>query len=243
MSSHYSAGSDSAAYATQIMIAQRHYSALAMTMILPPSPDRRASVDCAVSHSTGLETAESGSRRASHLRARSVSSVNSVGNISGTQRFPLTPPPSSPLPPTPPSVRELKERRARMMSHRKSQSHSSVSEGFSFGPIENEDVAEIDALSARLLPLLVPGLRVGGNIKVRDDWNFKEVKAQTYKTYTKETFRSSKSAPMELGGFPAEFSSPEMHSTPPVRDARREKKSSARGRKHFSLPRYVLTST
>lgn len=234
MSSHYSGGSDSAALATQILIAQRHYSTLAMTMVLPPSPDGRASVDGVVSHVTGLETNQPQSRRTSHLRARSVSSVTSGGGVSSVQRFPLTPPPSSPLPPTPPSVRELKERRARMLSHRKSQSHSSVSEGFSFGPVGNDDVAEIDALSARLLPLLVPGLKVGHNVKVRDDWNFREVK---HRAYDKATFKSSRSAPMELGGFADDFPSPETHSTPPARETRKVKKTSARGRKHFSLPR------
>ncbi|OBZ70082.1 hypothetical protein A0H81_09613, partial [Grifola frondosa] len=157
-SSYYSGASESAAIATQIMIAQRHYSALAKTMVLPPSPERRASMadaDVGVAVS-GVETPQSRSQRPSqHLRVRSVSSINE-------SRFPVSPPPSTPLPPTPPSVRECK---ARLMQHRRSQSHSS-SLGFSFGPVAGDDAAEIDALSARMLPLLVPGLKVGLDVKL-----------------------------------------------------------------------------
>ena len=242
-SSYYSGSSDSAAFQTQIMIAQRHYSALAQTIAVPPSPtapvapERRASMDDAAAAASGIET-KSVTRTSQHLRVRSVSSI--TGNTSVDSRFPVSPPPASPLPPTPPSVRE---RKARMMSHRKSHSHSSSSAGFSFGPIAGDDMAEIDALSAKVLPLLVPGLTVGTDVRIREDWTQwtrspREAKATG-------TMRSSKTVPVELGGYSTDFSSPDGHSTPlehVKKAAPRERKASGHRRQHFSLPRYVVST-
>ncbi|KAI9000773.1 hypothetical protein BD414DRAFT_532602 [Trametes punicea] len=245
-SSYYSGTSDSAAFQTQIMIAQRHYSALAMTMVVPRSPtvERRASMDdsaigVAVS---GVETPQTqqATRPSQHLRVRSVSSING-SSIGADPRFPVSPPPASPLPPTPPSVRE---RKARMLSHRKSQSQSSSSVGFSFGPVAGDDIAEIDALSAKVLPLLVPGLTVGADVRVRNDWGLPSPRDRDVRQTG--TVKSSKTVPVEMGGFSSgfstEFSSPDMHSTP-VEDKKvppRKKKTSVHRRHHFSLPSLSL---
>ena len=242
-SSYYSGASDSAAFQTQILIAQRHYSALAQTIAVPPSPtaptgfERRASMDQVVLNVavSGVETKQV-SRPSQHLRVRSVSSV--TGNTSTDSRFPVSPPPASPLPPTPPSVRE---RKARMLSHRKSHSQSSSSVGFSFGPIAGDDMAEIDALSAKVLPLLVPGLKVGSDVRVRQDWDF----TPSPRAAKAGTMRSSKTVPLELGGsgYSTDFSSPIGHSTPAEqKPAPRERKASGHRRNHFSLPRYVFNS-
>ncbi|KAI0331260.1 hypothetical protein GY45DRAFT_642787 [Cubamyces sp. BRFM 1775] len=245
-SSYYSGTSDGAAFQTQIMIAQRHYSALATTMVVPPSPtgERRASMDdsaigVAVS---GVETPQTqkASRHSQHLRVRSVSSITSV-SVGPDPRFPMSPPPASPLPPTPPSVRE---RKARLLSHRKSHSQSSSSVGFSFGPIAGDDVAEIDALSAKVLPLLVPGLKIGADVRVREDWE--RVSPRDRTVHQTGTMRSSRTVPAEMGGcssgFSTDFSSPDMHSTP-VEDKKvplRQKKTSTHRRHHFSLPSLSL---
>ncbi|RDX53848.1 hypothetical protein OH76DRAFT_1431845 [Lentinus brumalis] len=238
-SSYYSGASDSAAFQTQILIAQRHYSALAQTIAVPPSPtapadfEHRASMDEAVNVS-GVETKQT-ARSSQHLRVRSVSSV--TGNISTDSRFPVSPPPASPLPPTPPSVRE---RKARMLSHRKSYSQSSSSVGFSFGPIAGDDMAEIDALSARVLPLLIPGLTVGNDVRVRDDWGFTP-SPRPAKAKASGTMKSSKTVPLELGGYSTDFSSPIGHSTPAEqKPAPRERKASGHRRNHFSLPSLSL---
>lgn len=141
-SSYWSGADDSMAHTTRIMIAQRHYSAVAKTMVLPPSPEKRAS--------TGGYTTSTPAREVAHLRSRSTSSINNKSTISGP-RSPISPPPSSPLPPTPP----------RQATHQRS-----TSSGFSFGAVD--DVNAIDSLSAGLLPLLVPGLTVGSDVTIKD---------------------------------------------------------------------------
>ncbi|KAI0638426.1 hypothetical protein C8Q77DRAFT_1215235 [Trametes polyzona] len=246
-SSYYSGASESAAFQTQIMIAQRHYSALATTMVVPPSPtgERAPSMDdsaigVAVS---GVETPQThkASRPSQHLRVRSVSSITG-SSVSADPRFPVSPPPASPLPPTPPSVRE---RKARLLSHRKSRSQSSSSVGFSFGPIAGDDmVAEIDALSAKVLPLLVPGLKVGTDVRVRDDWALPSPRDRDLRQTG--TMKSSRTVPAEMGGFTSgfstDFSSVDMHSTPieQKKTYTRQKKTSMHRRHHFSLPSLSL---
>ena len=233
-SSYYSGASESAAFQTQILIAQRHYSALAQVIAVPPSPTAPTSP----MGDSGASVAASGveskrTSRHSHLRARSVSSI--AGDARADPRFPVSPPPASPLPPTPPSVRE---RKARMLSHRKSHSQSSSSAGFSFGPIAGDDMAEIDALSAKVLPLLVPGLKVGNDIRVREDWGW----TPSPRTTT-GTMKSSKTVPAELGGYSTDFSSMIGHSTPAEQKkpaVPRDRKTSAHRRNHFSLPRCVV---
>ena len=164
-SSYYSGASADAHLQSQIMIAQKHYSAVAMTMVLPPSPERRASLDnvAVAAAATGVETTPKESARTSqHLRTRSVSSIKDPRETN----FPMSPPPCLPLPPTPPSMRELRERQAKMsLTHRKTQSQSSSIINYSFRPVDDENVAEIDALSAGVLPILVPGLTVGADVQ------------------------------------------------------------------------------
>ncbi|TFY82700.1 hypothetical protein EWM64_g1313, partial [Hericium alpestre] len=211
-SSHFSGGDDSLAVHTRIMIAQRHYSAVATAMFLPGSP-------------TNAE-GQFASTQPTHLRTRSASS------FSGPQS-PISQPPSSPLPPTPPSVRN-----ARLL-HRRSRSS-----GFDFGAIAHGDVNEIDALSAKLLPLLVPGLKVGADMPIREDWSPPGTwsKASTKAGKAKGRMSVLKEAEAEFGGFTtsAEFSSPEFHSTPVNRKGARARKASEHKRHHFSLPSLSL---
>ncbi|KAH9943214.1 uncharacterized protein BXZ73DRAFT_97267 [Epithele typhae] len=238
-SSYYSGASESQVFQTQILIAQRHYSAVAQMVAVPPSPTgltHEAGQDTRATAATGVESKRTS--RHSHLRVRSVSSV--TGGSSVDSRFPVSPPPASPLPPTPPSVRE---RKARMMAHRKTHSQSSSSAGFSFGPVAGDDMAEIDALSAKVLPLLVPGLKVGNDIRVRDDWEFSLSFRNQHHASNTGTVKSSKTVPAELGGYSTDFSSPVGHSTPaeqPKAATTRDRKVSGHRRNHFSLPSLSL---
>jgi hypothetical protein len=92
---------------------------------------------------------------------------------------------------------------------------------------------EIDALTAGLLPLLVPGLKVGGGMKVTDRGTLGKGKRG----------KLSHESDAEFGGLvhSGEFSSPDVHSNP--RAARRHpaepraRKMSAHKRNHLSLPR------
>lgn len=203
----FSAFNDSLAVATRIMTAERHYSALARTIVVPPSPtlDKRTSTSTSSSrfdksskdaYTTAAETTPSIPRANTHLRSRSASSINK-SSFSGP-RSPISPPPSTPLPPTPPS--------------KILQDNESPSSGFSFNAVD--DINEIDSLSAKLLPLLVPGLKLGPNIRVQDS-----------------------PQKMNLQGFSStmSFSSPESTSTP-VRPLK--KKAASHKKNHMSLPRY-----
>ncbi|TCD69999.1 hypothetical protein EIP91_005249 [Steccherinum ochraceum] len=225
-SSYYSNVDESVAFATQIMIAQRHYSALAQTLVLPPSPEHKENENLQAA-TTGMQPAPTPSKRNSHLRARSITSSINSGSHS-----PISPPPALPLPPTPPSVKERKA--ARSIGHRKS-----YSSGFSFGAIDNTQ--EIDALSAGLLPLLVPGLKIGSDIRIRESW---VSNASVNSKGSKNKRVSRQEVPGELGGFNSiEFSSPQLHSTPHERKAKttaRNRKESRHKRHHFSLPSLSL---
>jgi hypothetical protein len=221
-SSYNSYGDENVAHATRIMIAQRHYSALAQTVVLPGGATaNRDSVGANALLSTA--TGATKSRRASnssHLRTRSVSSMNGPAKPKGREDFSISPPPSFPLPPTPPNVRAA---RLAMLAHKKS-----FSSGFSFGTVD--DIKEIDALTAGVLPVLVPGLTVGDDMKIKEG------------AYTPPgTFSKSKGmkALKKLAEFGAEFSSPEVHSTPAGHRARepRGRKESGHKKNHFSLPR------
>ena len=57
-SSHFSGGDESMAYASRMMIAQRHYSAMAHTVVVPASPDNRNSAGASqvldIATATGL---------------------------------------------------------------------------------------------------------------------------------------------------------------------------------------------
>lgn len=216
-SSYWSGTDDNTALATQIMIAERHYSTLAMTMVLPPSPERRISQtaigqvnEMAASTSVRTPRVEAGTRKPSgHLRARSVSSITSIPHsaISG--------PPSTPLPPTPPAVRYIRTASAAKRSmHRRS--FSSTADEFSFGPIANDDATEIDALSAGMLPLLLPGIKVGNQVRAAGPTSFS----------SRDGVARASKIPDEVDC--ASGSGDRMHSRPKTHK-----------RHHYSLPRYV----
>lgn len=221
-SSRNSGGDENVAFATKIMIAQRHYSALAQTVVVPGGATYRrdsAGVNVLSSTATGVTKSKRASH-SSHLRARSVSSINDPATPKSRDGFSISPPPSFPLPPTPPNVRAA---RLAMLAHKKS-----FSSGFSFGAVD--DINEIDALTAGVLPVLVPGLTVGDDMKIKEgDYS------------PPGTFSKSKGmkAVKKLAEFGADFSSPEVHSTPAryrVREPR-SRKESGHKRNHFSLPR------
>ena len=115
----------------------------------------------------------------------------------------ISPPPSFPLPPTPPNVRAA---RLAMLAHKKS-----FSSGVSLNQID--DINEIDAMTAGVLPLLVPGLKVGEDMKI---------KSGNYSPPGKD------------------FSSPEVHSTPAKVRQPRPRKRSGHKKNRFSLPRFVV---
>ncbi|PBL02998.1 hypothetical protein ARMGADRAFT_1050470 [Armillaria gallica] len=218
-SSHFSSGDESMAYASRIMIAQRHYSALARTMVVPSGPPQKSATigsDFLAVDKAVTSGAMPSSRRvsSSHLRTRSVSSMSLPQN-SQREASNISPPPSFPLPPTPPSVRA-----ARLAKHKKS-----YSSGFSFGAVD--DFNEIDELSAGVLPILVPGLRVGEGMKIKE---------RTITSRGKVTRTKGKMLPLAEFG-QDDFPSPEIHSTPArsktaISKARKE----SHKRNHFSLP-------
>lgn len=214
-SSHLSGADENLAFTAKVMIAQRHYSTLAQTVVISnglPEERENGLPNQLLSTTTGIAL----SKPSSHLRTRSVSVSgpeavspgDSFMNVSG-------PPPSDPLPPTPPKVRAA---RLAQLGHKKS-----FSSGFSFGAVDN--VNEIDALTAGVLPLLVPGLNIGDNMKIKDKLPGTWSKSKSHKIVQK------------LGEFGEEFSSPEFHSTPAQRRPRNpgEKKQSNK-KKHLSLP-------
>ncbi|KAI0057558.1 hypothetical protein BV25DRAFT_1812280 [Artomyces pyxidatus] len=236
-STYMSSADESLAFNTKIMVAQRHYSTMAMatTMVLPASPDRQdmaagQPVDSdAAGVSSGVSAGPAAFRQ-SHLRTRSSSSVSG-------QRFPVSPPPSSPLPPTPPSIKN-----GTRLIHQKS-----YSSGFDFGAVGHDDVNEIDALSAGLLPLLVPGLRVGTDVRVKEGQEIPSPfgtfghGSRASRKSRRSVLRDSDGPEPEFGGFvSAEFSSPEVHSTPYNRREQRARKTSGHKRHHFSLPSLAL---
>lgn len=220
------AADESLAFGSRIMIAQRHYSALAQTVVVP-SGAATANLDVDNRRSAGASTlvGASGlsSKRtsyASHLRSRSSSSANDLRPPTPSDRETcISPPPSIPLPPTPPSVRAA---RLAMLAHKKS-----FSSGFSLSQMG--DINEIDAMTAGMLPLLVPGLKVGEDMKI------KEVDCGTL-SKNKGTKVAKK-----LAEFGEDFSSPEVHSTPAITRQPRKRKGSGH-KSHFSLPRYILFS-
>ncbi|KAJ3785201.1 hypothetical protein GGU10DRAFT_8349 [Lentinula aff. detonsa] len=254
-SSYFSGADESIAFASKIMIAQKHYSALAQTIHVNGSPERGPAagahlfLDGPVASTSAVDVPASGNNRASqHLRTRSVTSVNGppTPTFASFNASP-SPPPAFPLPPTPPSVRA-----ARLAKHKKS--YSSISAGkFSFGPVD--DMNEIDALTAGVLPLLVPGLKVGDDMKIRDSppatWR-KRARAELEISRDRSRSRSTSRTRGEgkaarilkaLNEFGEDFSSPQMHSTPARTRAGASKAKEPRGRKtsahkrnHFSLP-------
>lgn len=222
-SSHLSGGDDNMAFASRIMIAQRHYSALAQTMVVPAGTGSRDSAAA----STLVSVATGAGKRASHqshLRSRSVTSslYEPPETPTGQDRFNAspTPPPSFPLPPTPPNVRAA---RLAMLAHKKS-----FSSGHNFAFEAVDDINEIDAMTAGVLPLLVPGLTVGENMRIKDgDYS-------PPGTFSKS---KGKKTAKKLAEFGEDFSSPEVHSTPARKRQPRARKESGHKKNHFSLPR------
>lgn len=222
-SSHFSGDE---AFATKIMIAQRHYSAVATTVVVPASPERTEAPDGLSSVATGIDVIPAIIHTSSsHLRSRSVSSI--IGQAVAT--VDISAPPCQPLPPTPPNIRNAKQ-----LLHRKS-----YSSDFSFGATVNDNIKEIDALTAGILPLLVPGLKLGEEMKIRD---WEEFSPPLSSTVTKKpTEVAKKSAGSEFGVLGRDdFASPQFHSTPAQGgQSRRGRRVSGHKKNHFSLPRYL----
>ena len=230
-SSHFSGGEESLAYASRIMIAQRHYSTMAHTVVVPASPDGRTSIGASQSFELAKTTGVTKpSRPTSHLRSRSVSSVSGPVTASSGS-IGISPPPSFPLPPTPPNVRAA---RLAQLGHKKS-----FSSGFSFGPVD--DMNEIDAMTAGVLPLLVPGLKVGPDMRIKPGGL--DASPVTYTRNNKAAKEALTAIGNEFGGLEGEdFPSPEVHSTPArtKEQASRVRKISGHKKNHFSLPRFVF---
>ncbi|KAF9266312.1 hypothetical protein L218DRAFT_985929 [Marasmius fiardii PR-910] len=250
-SSRVSSADDSLAFASRIMVAQRHYSALAQTVHVPASPEKRASADERVLNNEVVSQGFSNSVKRSsvmsagqHIRTRSVSSIS--GPRTPTTGGSFTPPPAFPLPPTPPNVRA-----ARLAKQHKRSFSSGSAGGYTFGAVD--DMNEIDALTAGVLPLLVPGLKVGEDMRIRDSppttWSRRgRADARSQRSHSRDRSRSAvgkvdgKTTRLlkALEEFGDEFSSPEVHSTPARTKAKameqRKRKTSAHRRNHMSLP-------
>ncbi|KAJ7693928.1 hypothetical protein B0H17DRAFT_1199604 [Mycena rosella] len=223
-SSRVSGADESLAYASRIMVAQRHYSALAQTVVVPsggsPEKSHRTSVGGHLVTASGV--GPSRPRHSAHLRTRSGSSIQHGSPT--TESFDISPPPSFPLPPTPPNVRAA---RLAHLKHKKS-----FSSGFSFGAVD--DMNEIDALTAGLLPLLVPGLTVGENMRIKGgEWT-------PPTSFSRAKGKGAAARVKRLNEFGEDFSSPEVHSTPARTRARQAKKTAMHKRHHFSLPSLSL---
>jgi hypothetical protein len=203
--------SEEAAYQSKIMVAQRHYSALAQTFVVPAtSPEPQ---EDALANATGVAP-----KKRTHLRNRSTTSSMSASLTHNSSSYGnISPPPPFPLPPTPPNVRA-----ARLLAHQKSFSSS-----YSFGPVDNMN--EIDALTAGVLPLLVPGLKVGSDMKIKDgDYS-------PPGTFSKS---KGKKAAKKMNEFGTDFSSPEVASTPAAGLGKRPRdRKNSHKKNHFSLPR------
>jgi len=183
-SSHLS-GEECLAITSKIMIAQRHYSTLAQTVILPSTPPEKGEV-----MATGVTT----KRASGHLRSRSTTSVNWPSTPTPTTSFKIspTPPPPFPLPPTPPSVRQ-----ALAIIHKKS-----FSSGFSFN--RPDDVTETDTMAAGVFPLFVRRLKDGSDAKATDEYSICSSHSRSHGT----------KALKKVNGLWLDSSSPHIASTP-----------------------------
>ncbi|OJA14353.1 hypothetical protein AZE42_09674, partial [Rhizopogon vesiculosus] len=206
------------------MVAQRHYSALATTVVVPASPERQEGDLLTVTTGFAVEKRNSVRSSSSHLRSRSASSI--VGQAISTD-FSPTPPPSSPLPPTPPNIRLAKQQSMRTIIHRKS-----YSSGFSFGAAVNDDINEIDVLTAGVLPLLVPGLKVGNDMRIKDfEFDPPIVSTVTKKRRSSRMERGNSDFGMLAKG---DWEAPAVPSTPDNGKAK-SRKMSVHKRHHLSL--------
>ncbi|KAG2131632.1 hypothetical protein DEU56DRAFT_953592 [Suillus clintonianus] len=209
-------------FASRIMIAQRHYSALATTVVVPASPEKQEGDLLTVTTGVVVEKRNSVLASSSHLRSRSVSSI--IGQAISTDSSP-SPPPSQPLPPTPPNVRLAKQQSTRTLIHRKS-----YSSGFSFGALVNVDINEIDVLTAGVLPLLVPGWKVKSDMKIKD-FEF-EFDPQISSTVTKKNCLPTSRIQKDNGDFVERTAQDSTSTNGKVRP----EKASTHKRHHLSLP-------
>ncbi|KAF7792852.1 hypothetical protein EIP86_003953 [Pleurotus ostreatoroseus] len=230
----WSSADNDGEFSAQVMVAQKHYSTLAMTMVFPPSPTSgRPSEDIAVTTAVDAAQSEAAKPSGSHLRTRSVTSISSQGVQHSFST--ISPPPASPLPPTPPTLKNFRAK----LGHRRS--YSSINE-FSFGAIENDCTREIDALSAGIVPLLLPEMRIGKDMRITGEWKMSP-SFEWGGMIGKETMARHSRVPSELGGVSGELSSPQFHSTPNIRKGQRDSKShrtTGHKRHHFSLPSLSL---
>ncbi|KAI6122720.1 hypothetical protein EDD16DRAFT_1779991 [Pisolithus croceorrhizus] len=171
-------------YASRIMIAQRHYSMLATTVVIPASPERQEDpIDAMTLIATGV-------------------AVESSVAPGGTSHLP---PPSDLLPLTLPNVRNVKL--AKQLMHKKS-----YLSGFSLGAVVSEDMNKIDMLPAGVLPLLVPGLKVSEGMKIKE-WEFLPPLSSTIARKPHHAPKESNGSDFGVLA-QEEFLSPQLHSTP-----------------------------
>lgn len=200
---------------TRIMVAQRHYSTLAQTMVVVPGSNSDKG-ECAVGSATGAAVHKS--IGAAHLRTRSISTSTGPQTPTSSTFNDVSTPPPFPLPPTPPSVQAA---RLASKSHRKWYSSSQ-----SFGPVDETN--EIDSLTAGVLPNLIPGLLIGPEMKVTDG---------AYSPAGTLGRNKSVDIPEEFG---MSFSSPDAHPTPTLVPKHGAKSGSrSHRRSNLSLSRYA----
>lgn len=144
------------AFTTRIMIVQRHHSAFVATVVVPASPEKTETPDGLSTVATSIDVVPSKLTPSSHLRSRSLSSINDEGIVAAD----ISAPPSQHSPSTTPNIRHAEQTAKHL--HRKSRSSD-----FSFSAAVN-DIKEIDALTAGVLPLLVPGLKLGNETGIQD---------------------------------------------------------------------------
>jgi hypothetical protein len=192
--SHYSASNESLACTTKILIARKHFSTPAQTIMVPASECQPGILD---PPGAAIDKPSNG-----HLRARSISSATRLCSTGFT----------------------VMNARLAKMGHRKSLSSDAL-------PLKViDDINEIDAMTAGLLPRLVPGLKVGRRMKIRDGI----MPTDMFNVPTE------KELPPEFGvlGAPDALSSPELHSTPVRKEEAPPGEISEHNRNYSSL-RYI----
>ena len=206
---HASDNEERVAQSATIMVAQKQYSTRAQTVVVPPSPEK------AIASATGVGSGKHTTSR-HHLRSRSIStSLSGIQTPTRGSLSDISHPPPIPLPPTPPSLRAAK---LAQVPHKRAYSSS-------YG-LKSGGVKEIDTLSAGVLPLLVPGLKIGEDVRIRGDG------CSPPSAWDKHKGKVARMVEESNDG----FSSPEAH-LPPPRDAQARPKMLSHRRKHSSLPR------
>ena len=181
---------------TNIAVAQKHHLQIALGVKAP------ASTEYGPSLASAAGTVEQPTK--SYLRVRSVSSPI------------LTP--TSPPSALPPTSTILQNARCAKLGHKKALSTGAFL-------LNALDVNEIDSMTAGLLPLLVPGLKVGSEMKIR-----RRISSSGLNSKANQRLPSESVFVTEC----EKFESPELHSTPPKAWAW---KISGHMRAHDYLPR------